>query len=143
MFTNKVWISNDYKKIKNPVKFANTTNKLQGLIPPNYDFKYQTSNYEKIKQSLEPFGIYPTEIYSADRCDKITFIICFSNPDIFWQKYEGESHGSGQNYIYWKSYKINTTLWIMLDQTDIQQIINGADPLILIDQKILHNQNLN
>ncbi len=79
MFTNKAWISNTHRKIKNPVKYSNTTNKLQGPIPPNYDFKYQTNNFQQIIQSLEPFGIHPTEIYSADRCDKITFVICFNN----------------------------------------------------------------
>jgi hypothetical protein len=40
------------------------------------------------------------------------FIVCFDNLNIFWQKYEGEKKGSVQNYIYWKSRKINTTAWI-------------------------------
>jgi hypothetical protein len=140
MFTNKAWISNNHKKIKNPVKLTNTTNKFQGLLPPNYDFKFQIINYEKISQSLEPFGIHPTEIYSAERSGKITFVMCFNNPDLLWQKYEGESYGSGQNYIYWKSHKINTTSWVMLDQNDIQQIFNDVDPDVIINQKIIHPQ---
>lgn len=125
MFTNKAWISNEYKKIKNPVRILGTTNKIQGLLAPNHDFKHQTENFEHIKQSLAPFGIVPTEIYSAERVGKATFVVCFSNPNIFWQKYEGESYGSGQNYIFWKSQKIKTTVWVDLNQDQIAGILNG------------------
>lgn len=65
MFTNSQWISNEYKKIKNPVKYPNTANRYEGILLDNFDFGYQKVNFDKIKQSLEQFNINPTEIYYA------------------------------------------------------------------------------
>lgn len=125
MFTNCQWISNEFKKIKNPVKYPGVTNKFQGVLPDDFDFEYQTKNFDKIKQSLEPFNIYPTEIYYAKRVGKPIFVVCFDNPNIFWLKYEGECIGSGQNYIWWKSRKINTTDWITYNSDNLLQIFNN------------------
>ena len=33
MFTNSQWISNEFRKIKNPVKYLNTVNRYQGVLP--------------------------------------------------------------------------------------------------------------
>ena len=143
MFTNKMWITNAEKKIKNPTKYLGVNNKYQGPLLPDYDFKFQTNNYLKIKSSLEPFNIYPTEIYSANRVGKSIFVVCFNNPNILWNKYEGEKNGSGQNFIYWNQSKINTTIWLLFNNDEIGQIINGTDPDILVNQKIaeLNQQN--
>jgi hypothetical protein len=136
MFTNSQWISNEFKKIKNPVKYPGTANKYQGVLPDDFDFKYQKENYDKIKLSLQPFNINPTEIYYATRANKPIFVVCFDNPNIFWQKYEGEALGSGQNYIYWKSHKINTTVWLTFTSDEIVQIFNGVDPFEIYNNKI-------
>ena len=93
MFTDKLWITNGVKKVKNPVKYQGVTDIYQGQINPNYDFKHQTLNFLNIKNSLEPFNIYPTDIYLGMRVGKSLFTVCFSNPDIFWSKYEGEGYG--------------------------------------------------
>ena len=135
MFTNSQWISNEFKKIKNPVKYPNTVNRYQGVLPDNFDFKYQKDNFDKIKLSLEQFNINPTEIYYATRANKAIFVLCFDNPNIFWQKYEGEAYGSGQNYIYWKSHKINTTVWTTFTPDEIVQIFNDIDPFQIYNNK--------
>lgn len=124
MFTDKLWITNGIKKVKNPVKYPGVTDVYQGQLQPNFDFKHQTTNFQKIKNSLEPFNIYPTEIYSAMRAGKSCFTVGFSNPDIIWTKYEGEGYGSGQNFLYYKSHKISTTSWIILTHDDIRRIFN-------------------
>ncbi len=139
MFTNHLWISNDYRKIKNPTRHYGTTQKYQGILNPDFDFKYQTDNFIKIKTSLEQFGIFPTEIYYALRANKPIFLVCFDNPNIFWQKYEGTTIGSGQNYIYIGPYKINTTVWIELTPDKILQILNGIDPNKLSNGYIANN----
>jgi hypothetical protein len=136
MFTNKLWITNGIKKVKNPVKYQGVTDIFQGQIHTDYNFNYQTTNFQKIKNSLEPFNIYPTEIYSALRSGKSLFTVVFSNFDIIWTKYEGESYGSGQNFIYYKSHKINTSLWIILTNDDITRIFAGEEPCIVIQQRL-------
>ena len=125
MFTNKAWITNGHKKVKNPTRYLGVTDKYQGPLLPNYDFKYQTDNFNKIRDSLAPHQIYPTEIYKATRVGKSFFVVCFNNPNIFWHKYEGEFYGTGQNIIVWKSQKIATTAWIKYTPEQINQLING------------------
>ena len=136
MFANKTWISNGTKKVKNPVKYQGVTNTYQGQIPPDYDWKFQIGNFQAISNSLVPHGIQPTEIYTATRAGKSSFTVCFSNPDIIWNKYEGEGYGSGQNFIYYKGHKIKTTIWICLTNGDIEQILHGANPDIVISQRL-------
>jgi hypothetical protein len=136
MFTDKLWITNGIKKVKNPAKYPGVTDVYQGQLQPNHDFKHQTTNFQKIKTSLEAFNIYPTEIYSATRAGKSCFTVGFSNPDIVWSKYEGEGYGSGQNFLYYKSYKINTTIWIILTHSDISRIFDGEDPDTVIQQRL-------
>lgn len=136
MFTDKLWITNGVKKVKNPVKYQGVTDIYQGQINPNYDFKHQTLNFLNIKNSLEPFNIYPTDIYLGMRAGKSLFTVCFSNPDIFWSKYEGEGYGSGQNFICYKSHKINTTLWAKLTYDDLSRIFEGVEPNTIIQQRL-------
>ena len=136
MFTNKIWISNGSKKVKNPVKYQGVTDIYQGQVPLNYDWKFQTTNFNAIVNSLAQYGITPTELYSASRAGKSSFVLCFSNPDIIWNKYEGEGFGSGQNFIYYKSHKIKTTIWIILTNDDISRIFADENPEIVITQRL-------
>ncbi len=48
MFTDFEWILNEFKKIKNPVKYPDVTNKYQGVLPDDIDFKYQAKIFYKI-----------------------------------------------------------------------------------------------
>jgi hypothetical protein len=127
MFAGKTWISNKYKKVKNPTKIPGVINRYEGPLDENYDFKFQKDNFEKITKSLEPFQTFPQEIYYSERNGKSTFVVTWNNPDIFWHKYEGNALGSGQNYIYWKGHKINTTVWIKMNLNDITTVLDGTD----------------
>lgn len=132
MFYDNDWISNDYKKILNPAKCENIINAYQGHIPHDFNFKSQSKNFYNIFQSLEQFQIYPKEIYYGEKSiqgeknSRTTFVVTFSNPNLLWHKYEGNVCGSGQNYIYWKKRKINTTSWVKLSHDDINAILNDA-----------------
>lgn len=125
MFCDSKWITNDYKKIKNPTKYPGIEQIYQGNLDPDFDFKFQTNNFNKIKSSLEHFQIYPREIYYGLRFGKSIFVVCFSDSNLIWQKYEGEKMGSSQNYIYWKNKKYNTTHWINFTKEQIGQILNN------------------
>jgi hypothetical protein len=127
MFAGKTWITNEYKKVKNPTKVLGTKDRYEGVLDEDFDFKYQKDNFEKIRKSLEPFGIEPKEIYYATRVGKPMFIVTWSSPYILWNKYEANSYGSGQNYIFYKNHSINTTIWIQFTSEDILQIFNGNE----------------
>jgi hypothetical protein len=125
MFTDSICIKNEYKSIKNPAKLENVTSVYQGPLTDNFDFKFQKKNFECIKKSLEPFGIIPKDIYYAEIFGKSTFVVTWSDSNIFWRKYEGKASGSGQNYIYYKNKQINTTVWIKdYSQEKIYQLMN-------------------
>jgi len=143
MFTNKTWITNGDRKVKNPAKYQNVTDVYQGNLQINHDWKHQTENFIAIKASLEQFNIYPTEIYLSNRAGKSSFVLCFTDPNIIWNKYEGEGYGSGQNYIYYKSHKIKTTVWICLTYDDINKILLGAEPEPIITKRLKYLMDKN
>lgn len=120
---DNAWISNGYRKIKNPIKYSNTTDKYSGPLLDNFDFNYQTENFNIIKESVEQFQIYPDKINYAKRFGKAIFVVCFSDPKLLWYKYEGELPGSGQNYIYYGETKYKTTEWLTFNQNKIKEII--------------------
>ena len=133
MFAGKEWIFNDYKKIKNPIKFKEVNQIYEGNLQDDFDFKFQQKNFNNIKTSLQIFGIFPSEIYLANRVGKTIFVVTWTDPNLFWHKYEGEKYGSGQNYIYWKSHQIKTTDWIKLTQNNIAHILNDVNPIDIIN----------
>jgi hypothetical protein len=124
MFIDQIWISNGFKKVKNPAKVPQVTDIYQGNLPNSYNFKFQTENCNKIREKLEPHGIHMTEIYTSKRSGKVTFVILFNNPNFMWQKYEGVGFGSTQNYIYYKDHRINTKQFIELTNEQVSQILN-------------------
>ena len=141
MFTDKTWITNGSKKVKNPTKIAGTNTKYQGVLNEDYDFHHQTENFNKIKELLEPHQIYGTEIYSAKRVGKNIFTVLFNNPHLMWQKYEGQGFGSGQNYIFYKEHKIKTTLFVDLTPDEINELFIGVAPVIFFQRRNDQNNN--
>jgi hypothetical protein len=135
MFTDKIWITNGVKKVKNPAKIPQVNDVYQGILQENHDFKFQTENCNGIKERLEPRGIYMTEIYSAKRSGKVCFVVLFNDPNIIWQKYEGCKHGSSQNYMYFKDQTINTKLFIDLTNDEVSEFLNGASLHIFIEKR--------
>ncbi len=124
MFTDQFWITNGFKKFKNPAKFHLATDIYQGNLPNGYDFKFQTENSNKIRDKLAPHGIHMTQIYTSNRLGEITFVVLFNNPNIIWQKYEGARSGSTRNYIYNKNRKINTEQFIELSDIHVSNFLN-------------------
>jgi hypothetical protein len=135
MFTNKTWITNGVKKVKNPAQIPDVNNIYQGVLDEFVDFKFQTENYKKIKELLEPHNIFMTEIYSARRENKTIFVVMFNNGDFMWQKYEGKAVGSGQNYVYYKAHRINTTIFTDLSPEELVELFNGCDPQVFIQRR--------
>jgi len=136
MFADKNWITNGCKKVKNPAKIHGVNDRFQGIIQEDYDFQYQQNNATKIKELLEPNGIMMTEIYSAKRAGKTIFVVLFNNPHIIWQKYQGIAYGSGQNYIYYKEHKINTSQFIDLTPNEILELFNGTEPNVFFQRRL-------
>lgn len=129
------YISNNFLKITNPQLQQNLTYNYVGDIN-DFDFASiiptQYKNYQSIEQLLNSFQVYFTEINiikwnsqvgygSRSRCK---FIIKTSNPNLLWYKYDSESPGSGNNLIYYKKQKIKTTIFIDMDDEQIDNLIN-------------------
>jgi hypothetical protein len=110
------------KRIKNPC-FDNDGISYSGSIT---DFSFtqpglnQQSNYDKLQETLIPFGEQLTYIwccsYTVDR-NRTTFVAKSQNNNFFWYKYDGPSPGSGQNYLY--VYGKKTKLYNWLNCNDI------------------------
>lgn len=123
MFAGQQSITNGLRKIKNPTKIKGVTNKYEGLITNDFNFKYQTNNFNKIIDSLKSFDIFVQDIYYAERKGKPIFIVTFTNPNILWHKYEGDAYGSGHNHMYIGSKKIKTTNWISMEKNEINDLL--------------------
>lgn len=122
MFTNSMWIQNNYRKIKNPVKYDNTDNHLQSEFDNTYDFKFQKKNYEQITEKTAKYNLYPFEIYASTRANKMMFVIIFNNPNLIWYKYEGTGYGSCQNYIYWKNQKFTVGEFLKFSSSKLDEL---------------------
>lgn len=112
---NTTSINNSYKRFNNPIiGKTNIINSFEGPIPNNFDFEHQQKNFDKINNILSRYNIYPTELYYVKwsplgSTNRVSFIVKYSNTDIFWQKYDSDAIGSGHNHIYIKKSKINLT----------------------------------
>ena len=80
--------------------------------------------------------LFRPEIYSAKRGSKTVFVVLFNNENFMWQKYEGTTFGSGQNYVYYKEHKINTSIFIDLSHGELIELFNGINPEIFIQRRI-------
>ncbi len=116
------YLVNKYIKIKNPHLLHN-----QAIIyecnPDDFEFKTQQKNYDDLKSSFERYGITFTKIYSIrwsthgepQNPNRYVFVV-ESNSPVVWYKYEGNSDGSGQNYLYFGKNKIKLTQWLYASQ---------------------------
>ena len=105
------------KKIDNPFKYSDVSN-FEGDINL-IDLKTQKKNYDMIQSKLSQFNnddFLLNYIWHAQftRCNKIIthFVATSNNKKIFWRKYEGQSEGSGNNFIYINGNKYKTTDFI-------------------------------
>lgn len=92
----------------------------------------QKKNYYKILEKLLPFNINFDYIWFAKftrhnyNRDTIVnhFVVKSNNDMIYWRKYEGNSSGSGGNFIYIKGIKYKTTDFINWDDNMIASKLN-------------------
>ena len=124
-------ISNGYRKVKNPTSAADNSPDEHIYVGNIRDFTrvtpIQYNNYMKIQESLEPFGITLETIHyrgwTINSYNKTNFLVETSHPNLLWHKYESNSHGSSQNFIYYKDKKINTTRWLKYTSEQIKVIL--------------------
>ena len=119
-------ISRKNNKTLNPYH-KGTKDKYIGSVN-KYDFKRQKKNYDKLVDSLKPFGIYLDEVYSSVIERKyrnfITFLVSSSNPYFYWHKYESGSSAAGQNFIIIDGIKTKLSTWLSYDDKEREKIIN-------------------
>jgi hypothetical protein len=121
---------NKYIKLKNPtLSHRNSIN--HECDSENFEFKTQQENYDKLKESLAEYGIVLSKIYATrwssyddiNNPNRYVFVV-ESNSPVVWYKYEGNSVGSGQNYLYLGKKKIKLTQWLLTTKTTRDQFIN-------------------
>ena len=112
------WLKNDYIKISNPLKIKRNSIKIE-CESETFDFVTQKENYNKIKETLEPFGINFKKVYATrwstsnnlEKPDKYVFVVESDSP-VVWYKYESDAYGSGQNYLYLGKKKLKLSEWL-------------------------------
>ena len=122
MFTNQRWIKNEYKSLKNPT-IISPFNNYQGILNETFNFKNQKKKFDALKISLEPFDIYPQEIYYSELFGKPLFIVTWSNLNLFWRKNESMTTGTCQNHIYYKDKEIKISEWLKLSREELNEIL--------------------
>ncbi len=92
----------------------------------NYDFKFQKKNYENLKSSLEPFGIYLTTVHGVykeqnKKCH--TFTVNSTGP-IIWKK--TCAYATANNFVYIRKQKIKLTEWLGLTHDERALLLNST-----------------
>jgi hypothetical protein len=93
------------------------------------DLLQQKTNYKKIQDILEEYNVQLSYIWFAkfSRDDYDTpsstyhFVARTEEGNVFWRKYEGNTFGSGQNYLYvnGKQYKLTKILSMTKEDRDL------------------------
>ena len=97
-------------KVKSPLDRSDLYS-YEGPIE-EVDFLQQKKNSDKIQEILSEYDMKLVHVifakFSRDSVSSYHFLARSDNSRVFWRKYEGESMGSGQNYIYidGKQYKL-------------------------------------
>ena len=95
----------------------------------NFDkFNHQADNYKNIQASLAPFNIQLSFIWVGIfkmNGNRLHFVAKDENNKVFWQKYEGNSKGSGQNYIFINGLKNKTTSWLKMSVAERAVLTNN------------------
>ena len=64
---------------------------------------------------------------------RVHFLAKTENDEIYWRKYESESQGSGQNYLYINGKKYKLTAWFSSSKEKQKEIIQNAFPNLIIE----------
>jgi hypothetical protein len=115
------YMKNDNIKIKNILKIPNAETFNENCS--TYNFKSQKLNFEKFKNKIEKCSIVPTQLYAANweaySSARHSFLVLTSDPNLLWYRYDTNSIGAAQNWIYLKKKKIKLTDFLNMDEQDI------------------------
>tara|TARA_B100000902_G_C27309225_1_gene917350 strand:+ start:116 stop:484 length:369 start_codon:yes stop_codon:yes gene_type:complete len=109
-------------KVKSPLDRSDLYS-YEGPIE-EVDFLQQKKNSDKIQEILSEYDMKLVHVifakFSRDSVSSYHFLARSDNSRVFWRKYEGESMGSGQNYIYidGKQYKLTSFLKMSKEERD-------------------------
>ena len=109
-------------KVKSPLDRSDLYS-YEGPIE-EVNFLQQKKNYDKIQEILSEYDMKLVYVmfakFSRDSSSSYHFLARSENSRVFWRKYEGESHGSGQNYIYidGEQYKLTYFLKMTKEERD-------------------------
>lgn len=111
----------DTIKITNPLSKSDIYSYEGNLEEIN--FKHQQKNFELISEKLANFEIYFDYIWYGqflrDNLSICHFVVRSNDNRIYWRKYEGNSKGSGQNFIYIDGVKYKTTSFLRLSNEEL------------------------
>ena len=114
-------------KVKSPFTLSNIE-KYEGDIC-NINFHHQEKNYKLLSDSLAKFNLNLNYIwYAKFQTDskhpiRVHFLARTENSEVFWRKYEAETQGSGQNFLYVNGYKFKLTDWFSFSEEKQKEII--------------------
>ena len=100
------------------------------------DLLQQKGNYEKLRASLDSFGLKLTYIWFAKfnhesfkpngekyNVVRYHFLVKDETSQIYWRKYEARSMGSGQNYLYLNGNRYKLTDWLNMDEEERKDLL--------------------
>ena len=111
----------DSIKINNPLSKSDVYS-YEGAIE-EINFKNQTNNFKKLSAKLDKFGLFFDYIwygkFNIGQSTLYHFVVKTNNNRVYWRKYEGNTKGSGQNYIYIDGKKYKTTDFLRWSDEEI------------------------
>ena len=132
MKENGKWMTNDYNiKITNPIysplrdsdnDYIDSSHNFVGSADA-FDYKFQTKNYNKLKESLEPLNIYLKKIYAGNiHSPSYTFVV-ETNSNIVWFK-RATRGMSANNFLFVGKLKMKLHEWFALTYNERLELIN-------------------
>lgn len=112
------WLSNNYIRVKNPMSFIDGEFQTEYSVE-EYDFCFHKKNYQRLKDSLEPFGIILEKVYSG--LVGKSFVVS-SNSLIVWQKKNIITRAS-TNHLYVGKSIIKLSDWFKISLEEREQMI--------------------
>jgi len=108
-----------------------------------YDFKWQIGNFLRLNEVLKAndteLGPLVAATYAADHNlysnpgttrNLTRFVSCSKDGSLMWEKYEGNTPGGGQNYVYVAGRKIKLTVFLEMEEGQQRALLSGNELLI-------------
>lgn len=118
----------DKIKITNPL-LKSDIHSYEGPIE-NINFKNQKNNFRKLSNKLNRIGVFFNYIwygeFSINNSVVYHFVAKTNDNRIYWRKYEGNSIGSGQNFIYIDGIKFKTTDFLRWSDEELDNKLTNS-----------------